>query len=49
MTRICLLAVALLAATPALAFDANKLGQGGPLPLTDLDGLIANRRRSNKK
>ena len=41
MTRICLLAVTLLAATPALAFDTNKLGQGGSLTLSDIDGLIA--------
>jgi hypothetical protein len=30
-----------LAAVPALAFDANKLGQGGSLPLSDLDGLVS--------
>jgi hypothetical protein len=43
MTRVCLLAVvaALFAASPGLAFDANKLGQGGSLPLSDLDPLIA--------
>ena len=43
MTRVCLLAVvvALFAASPGLAFDANKLGQGGSLPLSDLDALIA--------
>jgi hypothetical protein len=35
-----LLTIILLAAAPALAFDANKLGQGGSLPLSDLDGLI---------
>jgi hypothetical protein len=43
MTRIYslnLLTVMFLAAVPALAFDANKLGQGGSLPLNDLDELI---------
>jgi hypothetical protein len=39
--RKCLtLATMLLAATPAVAFDASKLGQGGSLPLSDLDRLI---------
>ncbi|MGO8914310.1 MAG: hypothetical protein ACLQJR_00205 [Stellaceae bacterium] len=32
--------VFLLAASPALAFDASKLGQGGSLPLSDLSALI---------
>jgi hypothetical protein len=42
MTRACLLiTVVVLAASPALAFDANKLGQGGSLPLSDLDPLLA--------
>jgi hypothetical protein len=40
MTRICLLMIVLLAAPPVLAFDPNKLGQGGSLPLSDLDPLI---------
>ena len=40
MTRICLLIIALLAAPQALAFDANKLGQGGSLLLSDIDPLI---------
>jgi hypothetical protein len=35
-----LLTTIFLVAFPALAFDANKLGQGGSLPLGDLDGLI---------
>jgi hypothetical protein len=30
----------MVAASPALAFDANKLGQGGSLPLTDISSLI---------
>jgi hypothetical protein len=36
----CALIVVVLAASPALALDANKLGQGGSLPLSDLDHLI---------
>jgi hypothetical protein len=35
-----LLTIIFLVAVPARAFDANKLGQGGSLPLSDLDGLI---------
>jgi hypothetical protein len=35
-----LLTIIFLAAMPAHAFDANKLGQGGSLTLSDLDGLI---------
>jgi hypothetical protein len=31
----------LLAAWPALAFDTSKLGQGGSLPLSDIDDLVA--------
>jgi hypothetical protein len=38
--RKCALVVVLLATSPALAFDTNKLGQGGSLPLSDLDPLI---------
>jgi hypothetical protein len=34
------LAVILLT-SPALAFDTSKLGQGGSLPLSDLDPLLA--------
>lgn len=30
----------LLAASPAAAFDASKLGQGGSLPLSDISSLI---------
>jgi hypothetical protein len=30
----------IVAATPALAFDANQLGQGGSLSLSDLSSLI---------
>ena len=30
----------LLAASPAQAFDTSKLGQGGSLPLSELDDLI---------
>jgi hypothetical protein len=41
VTRIYLLAAFLLAAAPALAFDTNKLGQGGSLPLSDIDDLVA--------
>jgi hypothetical protein len=40
MRRYLALAAMVLAVTPAWAFDANKLGQGGSLPLSDLDGLI---------
>lgn len=40
MLRMCLLTSVVLAASPALAFDTNKLGQGGSLPLSDLDALI---------
>lgn len=35
-----LLAAVVLAAAPALALDTSKLGQGGSLPLSDLDPLI---------
>ena len=41
MKRVSLLAAILLIASPSLAFDANKLGQGGSLALGDLDELIA--------
>jgi hypothetical protein len=42
MRRVGLLGIALLAAAaPALAFDTNKLGQSGSLPLSDLDELIS--------
>jgi hypothetical protein len=41
MTRACFLTVFLLVASPSLAFDANKLGQGGSLPLRALDALLA--------
>jgi hypothetical protein len=41
MTRRCLFALLFLVASPALAFDANKLGQGGSLALSDLNELIA--------
>jgi hypothetical protein len=41
MRRFCSLGIALLAAAPAVAFDANKLGQGGSLPLSDIDALIS--------
>ncbi len=41
MRRVCIVGIALLAAAPAIAFDANKLGQGGSLPLSDIDGLIS--------
>src|ERR1700678_1455961 len=41
MKRVSLLAAILLIASPSLAFDANKLGQGGSLALSDLDELIA--------
>lgn len=34
------LAAVILAAAPAAAFDANKLGQGGSLPLSDINSLI---------
>jgi hypothetical protein len=30
----------MVAASPAAAFDANKLGQGGSLPLTDISSLV---------
>ena len=30
----------MLAASPAAAFDASKLGQGGSLPLSDISSLI---------
>ena len=40
MLRMCLLTSVVLAASPALAFDTNQLGQGGSLPLSDLDALI---------
>jgi len=40
MTRHIPVMAFLLAASPALAFDAGKLGQGGSLPLSDLDPLI---------
>jgi len=30
----------MLAASPALAFDTGKLGQGGSLPLSDINDLI---------
>jgi hypothetical protein len=40
MLRKCTLVAVLLGASPALAFDANKLGQGGSLPLSDIDPLI---------
>ena len=36
----CTLAAVLFIATPALAFDSSKLGQGGSLPLSDLAPLI---------
>jgi hypothetical protein len=39
--RIYLFAACLLAASPALAFDTSKLGQGGSLPLSDIDELVA--------
>lgn len=32
--------IATITVTPALAFDANKLGQGGSLPLSDISPLI---------
>jgi hypothetical protein len=41
MTRISLFALLFLFASPALAFDTNKLGQGGSLALSDLDELVA--------
>ena len=41
MKRVSLLTAILLIASPSLAFDANKLGQGGSLALGDLDELIA--------
>jgi len=34
------LAASILAASPALAFDASKLGQGGSLSLSDISSLI---------
>jgi hypothetical protein len=37
----CALAGVVFAASPALAFDTSKLGQGGSLPLSDLDPLIS--------
>jgi hypothetical protein len=40
MLRKCALVVVVLAASPALALDTSKLGQGGSLPLSDLDHLI---------
>ena len=40
MLRKCALVVVVLAASPALALDTSKLGQGGSLPLSDLDRLI---------
>ena len=40
MTRHIPVMAFLLAASPALAFDAGKLGQGGSLPLSDLSALI---------
>ncbi len=40
MLRMCLLTSVVLAASPALAFDTKELGQGGSLPLSDLDALI---------
>ena len=30
----------MVAASPAAAFDANKLGQGGSLPLSDISSLV---------
>jgi hypothetical protein len=42
MHRAGLVGIALLAAAaPAIAFDAKKLGQGGSLPLSDIDDLIS--------
>lgn len=41
MRRVCLVGIALLAAAPAAAFDTDKLGQGGSLPLSDIDALIS--------
>jgi hypothetical protein len=38
--RKCALVVVFLTASPALALDTSKLGQGGSLPLSDLDPLI---------
>jgi len=40
MLRNCVLGAVVLAASPAQAFDTSKLGQGGSLPLSDLDRLI---------
>jgi hypothetical protein len=40
LLRVVTLACA-LAASPALAFDTNKLGQRGSLPLDDLSALLA--------
>ncbi|MGC1778047.1 MAG: hypothetical protein WBB34_08865 [Xanthobacteraceae bacterium] len=41
MLAFIVLAAAVLAASPAFAFDTNTLGQGGSLPLSDLANLIA--------
>jgi hypothetical protein len=38
--RKCALVVVFLTVSPALALDTSKLGQGGSLPLSDLDPLI---------
>jgi hypothetical protein len=40
MSRKWLLLAFVLIASPAMAFDTNKLGQGGSLSLSDLDHLI---------
>ncbi len=40
MLKQLIVAALVVVATPALAFDANKLGQGGSLPLSDISSLI---------
>jgi hypothetical protein len=41
MLRSAIPLAAILLTSPALAFDTSKLGQGGSLPLSDLDPLVA--------